>query len=325
MKRKSYLKQLTVTSIAATIIFFCWNCNKGKKTIHYKNPVIKEYLADPFILQENGFYYLYATGNAKNGRMIPVYRSKDIVNWEFVRGAVEKGKKGSWNEKHFWAPEVMKIEGKFYLYYTASPDMDGFTGNRVGVAVADNPEGPFNDIGVVVRHGSIDGNPFRDTDGTLYIYYTIEHKNKDSLIAGRIYVDRLVRPDSTEGKPILLMSSHPWQEGTCMILRDGVYYLTFSTGNWQDSTYQVHYATSDKATGPFAEQQGTILKTTAKVKGPGHHSFFTGPDGKDWIVYHGWDTAHTARYLRIDPFRIENNKISSNGPSDTWQEVIYRD
>jgi GH43 family beta-xylosidase len=37
------------------------------------------------------------------------------------------------------------------------------------------------------------------------------------------------------------------------------------------------------------------------VRGPGHHSIVTGPDGKDWVVYHAWNEGLTVRQMCIDP------------------------
>ena len=39
------------------------------------------------------------------------------------------------------------------------------------------------------------------------------------------------------------------------------------------------------------------------VRGPGHHSIVTGPDGRDWVVYHAWNEAMTVRQLCVDPLR----------------------
>ena len=128
------------------------------QTVLFQNPIINSYLADPYIFLENGYYYFFATGEAKDKRFIPIYRSRDLSKWEFVRGAVTNGSKTDWNYKHFWAPEVMKIDGKYYLYYTATPDESpANSGNRVGVAIADSIQGPYKNIGVVIPNGSIDG------------------------------------------------------------------------------------------------------------------------------------------------------------------------
>ena len=313
--------------VVLSILFFCLGCSStggginAEKTVNYCNPVIDRYLADPFILWSDPFYYMFATGRAPDGRYIQIYRSRDIVTWEFVRGAVERGSENSWNRKNFWAPEVIQIDGSFYLYYTASTDgTPENTGNRVGLAVSDHPEGPYEDRGVVIPHASLDGSPFRDADGTLYLYYTIEYGNSDGLVAGRIYVDKLVKPDEVSGSPVPLITHHRWQEGACAVLRDGQYYLTYSTGDWKNESYRVRWAVGPSPTGPFKEQ-GTLLKSTAQVKGPGHHSIFTGPGGHDWLVYHGWDPRFTARYPRIDPLVVSPNGLSSRGPTTTQQSV----
>ncbi len=250
------------------------------------------------------------------------------------------GQPGAWNRRNFWAPEVLAHEGRFYLFYTAMPDgTPGNTGNRVGLAVADRPEGPYTDRGVVVGHASLDGSPFRDADGpspaearatareggTLYLYYTAEFGTADGMTPGRIYVDQLVALSGDEdllqgpagrgdaetrrrgenksdglaaipimsgervlGRPVELVAHHKWQEGPCVLFREGRYFLFYSTGNWGDASYAVRWAAGDSPLGPFAEDPQPLLVSTPAVIGPGHNNFFRTPDGADWIVYHGW-------------------------------------
>jgi len=295
---------------------------KEAGNVFYTNPIIDYGLADPNIKFEDGYYYLSATGKAPDGRFIPIYRSKDLASWQFVRGAVDRGGKTDWNYKNFWAPEVYKIGDKFYLYYTAMPDVSPQnSGNRVGLAISDSIQGPYQNVGVVVPHASIDGHLFFDTDGSMYIFYTIEHGNKDGLVAGQIYADKLISPTQVAGKPVQIISHHRWQEGPFILQRNDKYYLTYSCGAWTDSTYHVRYAIAKSVMGPYTEQPDTIIKTNMGVKGPGHHSFFTDNKGKDWIVYHGWDPNHTTRYSRIDRIFLKDNKITSDGPTFTPQSV----
>jgi beta-xylosidase len=292
----------------------------------YKNPIINNNLADPFIRYEEGYYYFFATGQAIDHRFIPIYRSKDLSNWEFVRGAVSKGEKTDWNYKNFWAPEVLKYKGKFYIYFTASPDSTpANTGNRVGVAIADHIEGPYTNLGVLVPNASIDGHPELDKDGSLYIFYTIERENAKGYIAGQIFVDKMISPSQVSNHPKPIITNHIWQEGPFVLYRGGTYFLTYSVGNWGDSTYHIRYSTSNSMMGPYTERPDTILKSNEMVKGPGHHSFFQDQAGRDWIVYHGWDTAYTARYPRIDRIFIKNKTITSNGPTFTPQRVSIKD
>jgi len=288
----------------------------------YTNPIIDNYLADPCLVWDPpaGAYFLFATGNALDGWCIPIYRSPDLINWTFVRGAVTSGGQTDWNHKHFWAPEVVKIGDTYHLYYTASPEESPQNaGNRVGLAVARNIEGPYEDRGVVIPHASIDGHPFFDDDGAMYLFYTIEHGNKDGLVAGQIYAGRMLAPDTMDGKPMQIVWHHPWQEGPWLTRRHGKYVLTYSCGGWADDTYHVRYAIGDSPLGPFEEQPGKILQSTDTVKGPGHHSLFKDRAGNDWICYHGWDVKFTARYPRIDRIDFKRNTVTSNGPTSTPQ------
>ncbi|MBA4386941.1 MAG: hypothetical protein C0404_03105 [Verrucomicrobia bacterium] len=66
-------------------------------TASHPRPLIERNLPDPFILRAGDGLYLYATGEADDGRFMPIYRSADLVSWEFVAGAVQKGAPGSCN------------------------------------------------------------------------------------------------------------------------------------------------------------------------------------------------------------------------------------
>ena len=291
-------------------------------TLTYINPIIQKYLADPCIMYDSGYYYLFATGKAEDNRFIPIHRTNDFVHWEFIRGAVEGGDKTDWNYKHFWAPEVIKINELWHLYYTASPEYSPRnSGNHVGLAVSENIEGPYIDRGRVLPHSSIDGHVFIGDNGTMYMFYTIEHLNKDSLKAGQIYMDTLIAPDRVAGHPVMIIGHHEWQEGPFLQKRDGKYFLTYSCGAWTNETYHIRYAIADNPAGPYTEQPDTILKSNKLVKGPGHHFMYTDKEGKDWIVYHGWDTAFTGRYPRIDRIFFRENTILSDGPTYTRQKI----
>ncbi len=315
-----YFNKLKIVAIAWTLFLLFYSCSSQQDT--YINPIIHKGLADPSILFDDGCYYLFATGRAEDGRFIPIYKSKDLVKWEFVAGAVSRGSRTDWNYKNFWAPEIRKLNNKYYLYYTASPDTTEMnTGNRVGLAISDKITGPYTNFGIVVPHASIDGHVFTDKNNSMYIFYTIEHGNKDGLPAGNIYADKLLSPEKVEGKPVPILTHHKWQEGPFVLYRNSKYYLTYSCGAWTNSTYHLRYAISDSILGPYTEQPDTLLKSNSMVKGPGHHSFFTDVDNRDWIVYHGWDTAHTARYPRIDRLYVTREGLSSDGPTFTAQSV----
>jgi beta-xylosidase len=158
------------------------SCAPGKKggnsvsNIKIQNPLDVAF-GDPFVLKaSDGKYYMYGTGGVKDGFM--AYTSTDLANWEEL-GRIYQGNTGtSWSVANFWAPEVYEINGKYYLLFSAdwrenpNNEKENF---RIGVAVADSPAGPFEDLmnRPVFDPGYpvIDANLFFE-DGKIYLYYS---------------------------------------------------------------------------------------------------------------------------------------------------------
>ncbi|MEL7163405.1 MAG: family 43 glycosylhydrolase, partial [Bacteroidota bacterium] len=220
----------------------------------YRGPIIDAYLADPTVINDDGTYYLYATGYTKDGRGVPIYRSTNLTDWTYLGGAVPRGDSTAWNHENFWAPEVFPYAGRYYLYFTASPGTTPKnTGNRVGVAVADTPAGPFSLHGVLVPEASLDSHVYRDDDGQLYLYYVAEHGNARGLTAGRIYVDSLLSPTEVVGNPREVVGHLGWQEGPFLVREGANYLLTYSSGGWKGPKYHLRYGRADNPLGPFTE------------------------------------------------------------------------
>jgi beta-xylosidase len=162
----------------------------------FQNPVITMNFPDPFILKEGDIYYAYST-NA-NSRNVPLMTSTNLVNWE--RGRDVMPALASWvnlSPSHVWAPEVLKVDEEYLLYYTARDK----TSDRqcIGLAVSAAPDGPFRDttdspfICQSAEGGSIDASPFRDDDGRLYLYW--KNDGNCCMLPTYIYVQEL-RPHS---------------------------------------------------------------------------------------------------------------------------------
>lgn len=142
----------------------------------YTNPLPVE-LGDPYVLHTNGTYYMYGTGGVDKG--FAAYKSKDLVNWQPVGQVYHGGVGKSWGVHSFWAPEVYEVDNRYYLFYSAqwkenpTNELENF---RIGVAVADKPEGPFVDLNSQPLfdpgYPIIDANVFFDTDGRVYLYYS---------------------------------------------------------------------------------------------------------------------------------------------------------
>ncbi|WP_346320914.1 glycoside hydrolase family 43 protein [Chitinophaga sp. YIM B06452] len=150
----------------------------------YQNPLPIEF-GDPYVLKvKGGKYYMYGTGGgAKNG--FAAYSSADLVNWESIGQVYYAGNSNGWSDSTaawngaYWAPEVYEYKGKFYMFYSAqwkdnpNKELENF---RIGVAVADNPAGPFTDLSnkPVFDPGYpvIDANVLFDKNGRIYLYYS---------------------------------------------------------------------------------------------------------------------------------------------------------
>lgn len=154
--------------------------NTGKEEEEASNNPLDVAFGDPFILYDDdtGTYYMYGTGGgAKDG--FATYSSDDLVKWNFEGQVYHGNREDTWGIGAFWAPEVYKKDGKFYMFYSAhwrdnpNKELENF---RIGVAVSDNPTGPFADHldGPLFdpRYPIIDANVYFDDNGKIYLYYS---------------------------------------------------------------------------------------------------------------------------------------------------------
>ena len=151
---------------------------KVGNTFTFKNP-FSIALADPYVLYEDGVgYFMYGTGGgAEKG--FGAYTSKDLVNWKYEGQVYYGNNENGWGVGAYWAPEVYKFRGKYYLFYSAdwklnpTKELENF---RIGVAVSDKPLGPFIDMAKSPifdpGYPIIDANVMFDPSGKIYLYYS---------------------------------------------------------------------------------------------------------------------------------------------------------
>lgn len=76
------------------------------------------HIRDPFVLVEDGQYYLYGTrgeGCWDTCSGFDVYVGDDLENWSGPISVFESSP-DFWGTKQFWAPEVHKYKGKYYMF-----------------------------------------------------------------------------------------------------------------------------------------------------------------------------------------------------------------
>ena len=301
-------------------------------------PVLQANFPDPFVMLANGEFIAYATNDGIN---LPMATSKDLVNWTPVMDPAKPGKRldgmpvlAPWVKEGFtWAPEVQRIGAKYLLYYTASSRQ--LKSQCVGVAVADNPRGPFRDTSAgplvcqTALGGTIDANIFRDSDGKMYIYY----KNDGNRVAkvSQIWGQRLSDDGMTVmGTPVALArDTKAWEqklvEAPTMVRAPTGYQLFYSGGyfGWNDdqriSPYAMGYATCSTPLGPCTPSPDNPIlysfndRKSGCISGPGHQSIFN-VGKRSFIAFHAWAVTRNCRkaadkrFLYIAPLSWKDGK-----------------
>lgn len=256
---------------------------------------------DPFIFEDNGKYYIYAT--ASDG--VEAYSSEDIFGeWHFegIVASVENG-------AEYWAPSIIKIEDKYYIYFSCKID----NGTEcMHVMSSDSPLGPFENPKLLYDYFSIDSHVVKTASG-LFLFFA-RNGEEGERIGTRVCIDRLFDPYTPEYnvKDIVLATldeeqytpayskEHPWHtiEGAFWFKEGDWQYVMYSGGCYQNDTYHVGYASAktdetDLMKIDFVKQESgekfvPVLIKNEFEEGSGHHSVIK-LDGQYYAVYHARD------------------------------------
>ncbi|SHH81572.1 family 43 glycosylhydrolase [Wenyingzhuangia marina] len=257
------------------------------------NPVLNGFYADPEIIyaHKTNKYYIYPTSDGFtgwSGTYFKTFSSPDLVHWTDEGVILDLKKDVSWADRNAWAPAATekKINGeyKYFYYFTAA--------QKIGVAVSDNPTGPFVDSGKALiskrpegtRGGQeIDPDIFTDpVSGKSYLYWGNGHmacvELNDDMVS--------IKPNSL----VLLRPDRTFREGTEVFYRKGKYYFLWSEDDTRSPNYRVRYATSDSPIGPLNIPENNLIlekRPEDGIYGTGHNSVIQTPGTDIWhIVYH---------------------------------------
>jgi beta-xylosidase len=301
-------------------------------------PVYRDNFPDPHIVQYQSGFIAYATNAGIN---VPMLTSSDLVHWTPVTRPDDPKKRldampelAPWVKEGFtWAPEVMKVGDKWLLYYTANHRKRDV--QCIGLAVADTPTGPFRDSSaepLVCQFdlgGTIDADPFRDSDGKLYLYYKSDGNRvgKKTIIWGQRLSDD---GRSVSGQAVALVEDDKkWEwklvEAPTMVRSPTGHQLFFSAAffGWDPkerlSRYATGYANCAGPLGPCTDApENPILnsfidKQAGCLSGPGHTSIFQAR-GHHFIAFHAWAAtsgcrkSDDKRYLYVAPLFWKDGK-----------------
>jgi hypothetical protein len=254
------------------------------------NPALEGYYADPEILYSNKTkkFYMYPTSDGFvnwAGTYFKTFSSPDLVHWTDEGKVLNLPTDVTWGTTNAWAPCITEklVNGayKYYFYFTAA--------TKIGVAVSDNPTGPFVDSGSALVSTSptgsgqqIDPDVFTDpVSGKNYLYwgnnYMAVAELNDNMISLKTGTTSVITPLN-------------FTEGTYVTYRNGKYYFFWSKGDTRKVDYSVYYGMSTSPTGPItipANNQILVQNPTLGIYGTGHNSVIQVPGKDEWyMVYH---------------------------------------
>jgi beta-xylosidase len=287
----TYIHAMKMFQTVCVLILFTATAATAQQSSMSGNPVFKGWYADPEATIFNNEYWIYPTYSDEYDKQVffDAFSSKDLVHWKKHEKILDTASI-KWARRAMWAPAIVKKDSKYFLFFAANDIQSDSEPGGIGVAVADNPAGPFTDyLGKPLiskfYNGAqpIDQFVFKDKDGQYYIIYGgWKHCNIAKLSDD--FTSIIPFADSTLYKEI---TPEGYVEGPLMFMKDNKYYFMWSEGGWTGPDYSVAYAVSDHLTGPFIREAKILQQDTAVARGAGHHSVIHEPNTDHWyIVYH---------------------------------------
>jgi len=279
---------------------------------------------DPVMIKQDSIYYMFCTGFG-----ISVYSSKDMKSWQREKAVFDKAP--DWAVKaipgfkgHIWAPDISYHNGMYYLYYAVSAF--GKNTSAIGLAInktLDKSSAQYNwqDMGKVIQSvpgrdmwNAIDPNLIVDDNNTPYLAFGSFWEGM-KLVKLNTEMTAVALPEewytvARRPRDFALGDSAPGNaaiEAPFIFKKDKYYYLFVS---WdyccraEKSDYKVVVGRSESLTGPYLDKTGKAMSLgggslvvqgdNKNWFGAGHNSAYNF-NGKDYIVYHGYDAQDKGR------------------------------
>jgi alpha-N-arabinofuranosidase len=267
---------------------------------HFLNPILAGFYPDPDICRVGGDYYLVNSSFAYFPG-IPVFHSRDLVNWQQIGNVVNRPGQLDYHgigvSRGIFAPALSHHDGLFYLVCTFVDAGGNF------LMTAKDPAGPWSDPTSLGFEG-IDPSIFFDDDGRAWLVSNGVPPNNRPMYNGHraIYLQEL---DSAQGKLVgpreiivnggARIEDHPvWIEGPHLFKKEGFYYLICAEGGTGEQHSEVVFRSraiegpySPGPNNPILTQRTLPLSRLNPVTCTGHADFVETEDGRWWSVFLG--------------------------------------
>jgi xylan 1,4-beta-xylosidase len=247
-----------------------------KEAVTYHNPIIPGFWSDPSVCRVGEDYYLI-TSTFEFFPGIPVFHSKDLVNWEMIGYAIhrpEQMPKGL----NLFAATIRYHDGTFYMINT------NLAGGGNFYVTATNPAGPWSDP-IWVNVQGIDPDLFFDDNGKVYVISSPFVLHEIDIKTGKLL---------DQGWKIFNGNGGRYAEGPHIYKKDGFYYLMDAEGGTEEAHSEC-IARSKDIWGPYNPNPANPILAHANaagqgnpIQGVGHADIIEAHDGSWWMVFHGY-------------------------------------
>ncbi|THF72929.1 family 43 glycosylhydrolase [Cohnella fermenti] len=264
----------------------------------YPNPLVPN-RADPHVLKHTDGYY-YFTGSVPEYDRLVLRRSRTVAGLSTAEEKViwrkhERGEMGN----HIWAPELHRIDGKWYIYFAAGAAEDKWA---IRPYVLENAnDDPLS--GHWVEKGKIElPDESFSLDATTFELRGIRYLLWAQIIGdSSLYIARMDTPWSIAGEPVRISQpEHEWEiqghrvnEGPAVLQRNGRVFVAYSASATDDRycmgllTASMDSDLLEPASWRKSPEPVFVSDPSSEQYGPGHNSFTVSEDGAaELIVYH---------------------------------------
>lgn len=289
---------------------------------------------DPVLAKEAGRWHLFCTGDTLRHRT-----STDLRRWSDATPPLASipdwGRTAIPGVRNVWAPDILRAEGAYRLYYSLSTF--GSQRSAIGLAEANSLDGPWVDRGAVMR--SVPGDPFNAIDPNVID----THREGMWMAFGSFWRGiHLIQLDRASGLPKsgaepIRIAARPEGDAieAAFLLEHAGWIWCFASTDYccrgTRSTYKTIVGRARSVRGPYLDREGVplvdgggtvLLRSGPRWRGPGHPGFAR--DGRHWrIALHAYDagadgvpTLRTALLRWRDGWPEVPDLIDPVGPTD---------
>ncbi|HEX7365616.1 MAG TPA: glycoside hydrolase family 43 protein [Pelobium sp.] len=266
----------------------------------FQNPILKGFYPDPSICRVGDDYYM-VTSSFEYFPGVPIFHSKDLVNWQQIGHVLNSSSQLNLEGIHpsggIFAPTIRYHKGTFYLITTLIDKKDN-TGTNFYVT-AKSPAGPWSNPNWLKDAPGIDPSLFFDDDGK--VYYT-GNRTPQEKPAGSKYRQIWIQELDTVKKQLVGKITIAIEEGALhgavvaesphLYKKDGYYYLMIAEGG-TGIDHAVTIFRSKSVSGPYEINKKNPIITHRNlgkqypIACVGHADLVETPNGEWWMVLLG--------------------------------------